>query len=63
MKLNKEDLTTAAAGVGLALWLLGIPQAILDRLKGRPPRPRFYVPASTKRFANPGNVREELDRD
>ncbi len=69
MKVEKEDVVSAAIAAGLLAWLFGLPELIWARLRGLPlPASRIYVPSAMKRVSNPGNVdlaelREELDRD
>jgi hypothetical protein len=59
VKIDKEDVVAAVIGISLALLLLGIPQAVWARLRGKAtPGYPIYIPASTKRAANPGNARE-----
>ncbi len=50
MKVSKEDVVAGVIGISLALLLLGIPQAVWARLRGKAaPGPRFYIPGSRKR--------------
>ncbi len=60
MKVSKEDVVAGVIGIALALLLLGIPQAVWARLRGKAaPGPRFYIPGSMKRVANMGSALED----
>ncbi len=59
MKVDKEDIVAGVIGVSLALLLLGIPQAVWARLRGKlASGPSLFIPSSTKRAANPGPALE-----